>query len=299
MPTFNCAKYIVSAIDSVLAQSYRNYELIVVDDGSTDNTRLLLNSLITDRRIRYFYQDNKGLAVARNEAILKARGKYIACLDADDLWTETKLEIQTAHIARNPSIGMICTNAYKFIEDDLTTAVPILSDFPTPQSSSREMLDVLLKKFNPIIVTTVLIARRVLDDIGLYDPYLTRLGCEDRDLHIRILARYDAAYIPECLAYYRMRSQSMSKNFDRMFEARKYVLDKYLRSNIETSAILKRQAYSSVYLSHGASNYYASNYSKAIPSVLRAIAIYPFSADGIKMLIKCAMKWACGKVGLA
>ena len=93
IPTFNYGKYIERAIDSILTQTYQDFEIIVVDDGSTDNTKEIIRSKKSDK-IRYFYQENKGAPAARNKGIVESKGKYIAFLDADDEWLPTKLEKQ-------------------------------------------------------------------------------------------------------------------------------------------------------------------------------------------------------------
>ena len=92
IPTYNCGKYICDAVKSVLSQTYKNIEIIIVDDGSTDNTKEALRSYVYNKQIRYIYQKNKGPAASRNLGVEKAEGDFIAFLDADDLWNEKKLK---------------------------------------------------------------------------------------------------------------------------------------------------------------------------------------------------------------
>lgn len=108
IPTYNRAPYVTMAIESALAQSYQDYEIIVVDDGSTDGTRDVLEPYRD--RIRYMYQDNKGVSAARNTGIQEARGEWIAFLDSDDEWLPNKLEIQMKHIKNYPNIYLHATN---------------------------------------------------------------------------------------------------------------------------------------------------------------------------------------------
>ncbi len=103
MPTYNCAKFIEETINSVLNQTYKNWELLIVDDRSTDNTEKIVNKCVEkDKRISYqILEKNQGAAIARNTAIKEAKGKYIAFLDSDDLWTEDKLEKQIEFMQKN------------------------------------------------------------------------------------------------------------------------------------------------------------------------------------------------------
>jgi len=102
IPTYNRARYVTKAIESVLAQTYHDYEIIVIDDGSTDNTKEVLQPYMD--RIRYIYQQNAGVSAARNTGISEARGEWIAFLDSDDEWLPEKLDVQMEYVARHPEI---------------------------------------------------------------------------------------------------------------------------------------------------------------------------------------------------
>jgi len=108
IPTYNRAPYVTMAIESALAQSYQDYEIIVVDDGSTDGTRDVLEPYRD--RIRYMYQDNKGVSAARNTGIQESRGEWIAFLDSDDEWLPNKLEIQIGYVKSYPEICLVAAN---------------------------------------------------------------------------------------------------------------------------------------------------------------------------------------------
>ena len=108
MPSFNTAKFISETIESVLAQTYANWELIIVDDCSTDNTDEVVKPFLTDKRIKYLKnKKNSGAAVSRNYALREAKGKWIAFLDSDDLWLPEKLEKQIAFMKKNNYMFMI------------------------------------------------------------------------------------------------------------------------------------------------------------------------------------------------
>src|SRR5688500_8555852 len=108
IPTFNYASWVVEAIESVRVQTIADFEVMVVDDGSTDDTALRVGALVAaDHRLHYYQQANQGLSAARNTGIAKARGKYIAFLDADDKWKPRKLELQLALFARCAEVDVV------------------------------------------------------------------------------------------------------------------------------------------------------------------------------------------------
>ena len=106
IPTFNRVRLVVQAIDSVLKQSFHDFEIVVIDDGSSDDTGAVIQQY-TDPRVRYIYQENTGLAGARNAGIRAARGQYVAFLDADDLFLPHNLDSHIAEIERHPQLGLV------------------------------------------------------------------------------------------------------------------------------------------------------------------------------------------------
>ena len=123
VPTFNRAKIVPKAIDSVIQQTYRDYEIIVIDDGSTDNTKTVLRKY--DDKIVYRYKENGGISSARSSGIEIAKGNYIALLDSDDFWLKNKLEKQMTCFKENASYGMVATRCSSFdIDGDFDTLQP-------------------------------------------------------------------------------------------------------------------------------------------------------------------------------
>ena len=115
IPAYNHAKYLSEAIQSVLNQTYQNFEILIVDDGSTDNTRQVVQNY-TDQRIKYIYQENRGLAASRNAGLRVTQGEYVAFLDADDIFLPHKLEVQLDWFEAHPSCGMVFSGFY-FMND--------------------------------------------------------------------------------------------------------------------------------------------------------------------------------------
>ncbi len=176
IPVYNGEKFIQDAIESVLAQTYKDYEIIVVNDGSTDNTEEVLKPYIDKRLIRYFYQENKGVSAARNKGIREARGEYIAFLDADDVWVDVHLQNSVDALFSHPEAGLsfsdvrywgessdleVANMTYEnSISDFLTNAFTRLND--DVDISNEKLMGYLLGIGVPIRISTALIRREYL-----------------------------------------------------------------------------------------------------------------------------------------
>ncbi|MEO1323978.1 MAG: glycosyltransferase family A protein [Pseudomonadota bacterium] len=174
MPVYNTAKYVEAAIDSVLGQSLRNFELLIIDDEGTDNSIDLCRAY-GDPRIRIIAQKNRGLAGARNTGIREAKGQFIALLDSDDLWEPTKLENHVAHLRRSPNIG-VSFAASTLIDDDGNP----LRIVQRPKLRGVTPQDVFLR--NPVgNGSSPVIRRSVFDDIAFLNRDRDELDFFDGD----------------------------------------------------------------------------------------------------------------------
>lgn len=202
MPVFNSERYILDTIKSVINQSYYNWELIIVDDNSTDNTKEIIENMIAscNNKIIYFkFDKNRGAAEARNKAIHMAKGRFIAFLDSDDIWVKDKLKIQVDYMKKN-NIHFSFSD-YEVISDD----GEILKVVQMPHKINYEAY---LK--NPIIQTlTVMIDRKYIDEI--YMPLLKRR--QDFACWLKILKNGETAYaVNQVLGQYRRTRNSLSSN---------------------------------------------------------------------------------------
>lgn len=211
MAAYNAADTIVSAIRSVLAQTRGDFELIVVDDGSTDDTAVLVQSLQSDSRVRLLRQANLGLAVARNAGVRESHGPLVSILDSDDLWLPGYLEAMARALDADPDAGFAYTDAW--VLDDLTRRVQRASamayqDPPeTPPSDPEELLAELIRR--NFVFTSATVRRQVLEEVGRYRESL--VAAEDYELWLRIAAHgYRAARAPGLLAVYRKRAGTLS-----------------------------------------------------------------------------------------
>lgn len=179
IPAYNAAPYIADTLDSVFAQTFRSFEVIVVNDGSPDTAALEQALQPYLSRIRYLKQENRGPSAARNRAIRQGRGKYVAFLDSDDLWLPMHLDRQLESLARGPNLGLVYTNGVHFEEN-----VPLGTAFASVPQSGPVTLESLLAEQCTINTSSVVASREAMLRVGLFDENMNR--CEDLDLWLRL-----------------------------------------------------------------------------------------------------------------
>jgi len=245
IPTYNRAGLLVTALKSAFSQTYEDLEIIVADDGSTDDTREVLKGL--QRPISCIRLEHSGHpGRVRNAALRVARGEYVAFLDSDDQWLPTKLQRQTAVLDRRKDVGLVCANALVAPGSGDTLKHYLRED----QGKSGHVLRQLLED-NFIITSTALIRRSLLTQTGLFceDPRVRT--AEDYDLWLRVAASSEIAYLPEPLAIYRdepalsTRGQQSRTDYLRSMVAVFRRLQQYLRTtdNLDdmTLALIRQQ----------------------------------------------------------
>lgn len=238
IPTYNRAEFIGAAIASVLGQSYGCLELIVIDDGSTDETAQVVGSF-RDPRLRFVRQENQGRSAARNCAIRMTRGRYIAFLDSDDEYMQDKLLLQVAYMDSHPEVGMIYTSA-----QCINAAGDMLEGHVYEATVGGDIYrDVAF--FRPVTITlpTVMLRREVLDTVGLFDEVMERF--EDTDLWRRIAKRFYVGVIesPTCRLRTHNQNHLLSQNPDQIAAAIDYYVGKIFREDVDMDpTFLKRGA---------------------------------------------------------
>jgi glycosyltransferase involved in cell wall biosynthesis len=203
LPVYNGADYLNDSIQSILAQTYSHLELIVIDDGSTDESYSMVMSL-HDERIRSYQQENMGLARTLNRAINLARGKYFARQDQDDISLPRRIEMQVDFLERHPSNGLVGTWASIMRETEKTNRVHC---HPT----DNIVLQFELLFDNPFVHSSMMIRRSILEEEGGYSIDVARQPPEDYELWSRMARRCEVANIPEVLQVYREVTTSMSR----------------------------------------------------------------------------------------
>ncbi len=220
IPTHNCALYLPNALRSVLAQTFSDYEIIVVDDGSTDNTREVVERFIEQHplRIRYIYQERQERSAARNRGIRAAAGEYIAFLDADDEWLPHKLSRQVPALDASPEIGLVHSDIVFMDKEGQDCGAPERWEKP----NGFVLKELLCGNF--IWCCTVLCRRQCFDECGWFDT--AAIPAEDWDMWVRITARYAIYRVPEVLARYRLSPDPDGSRDRRHYLADLYVMEK-------------------------------------------------------------------------
>ena len=225
IPAYNYARFLPDAIASSLAQHYSPLEVIVVDDGSTDETPAVL-ARITDSRLRVIRQTNSGLSAARNTGIREASHPFVAFLDADDRWAENFLPIAMARFRELPGDFAIVTGDSQRMAVDGRLVEKQRSLSPNPDTlTARDFILV-----NRMFPSAVVVRRSILVECGGFDTTLR--SSEDRDMWIRMTAHHRAAYIHEVFAHIRRHGENMSKHAARMRENTLRTLGKAWRSSV-------------------------------------------------------------------
>ncbi|MCC9137341.1 glycosyltransferase family 2 protein [Pontibacter silvestris] len=230
MPAYNAGKYIAESIKSVVLQTYVNWELIVIDDGSTDNTASLVKGFVrSDCRIKYLYQENGKQGKARNTGISAAKGKYIAFIDSDDLWLSEKLEIQIKCFSKSEA-DLIFSDTYIFRNEFLIENTKVLQTKNGVYYGEEGAIAFI--KRNRIPTLTAICKKKVIDKVGGFTEKKNIQNAEDYHLWLKILLHgYKIEGIDYVLAAYRDRSDSVSDenklNLKQVIEAQIDVLHEF------------------------------------------------------------------------
>jgi glycosyltransferase involved in cell wall biosynthesis len=204
---YNSELYLEETIQSVLAQTYKDWELVIVNDGSTDNTEKIIQKFINQGHpIKYRYQANTGLGIARNVTLSMASGEWIAFIDHDDVWLPEKLEMQMALFDTQPELGLVYSDSYIIKTDGERLVTTFLDNYGKYAPARGHILDELLIESCFIPLLSVVVRQRVLADVGGFNPDYNIV--EDYDLWLRIAAKYPFDFVPQPTCSYRFHTSS-------------------------------------------------------------------------------------------
>ena len=269
IPAYNVEEYIVDAIESVLNQNHNVYEIIIINDGSTDNTSRLISKY--SEKIIIINQENMGLSASRNRGVKESRGNVIAFLDADDIWMPEKLHAQEKKLN---SFDIVYSNRMNFGE---------IGDLPELQSDVSSMMEgdiwdnLLLGNF--ITASSVIIKKFLFEQMGGFNEAMR--SCEDWDLWLRCSENSSVGYCSEPLVRYRFRADSLSKNHLAMQKMRELVIMRALQSQRGQllSAQRCRNALASTWACSAWDAARAKDYIRAFQCYGRALSLTPFNGS--------------------
>ena len=288
VPAYNAMKYLPESLDSILAQTYRDFEVIIVNDGSTDNV-IEWASQLTDPRVKLVSQENQGSAKARNTGLNHARGEYIAFLDADDLWDATKLAKQVEVLERNPEVGLVYTWVERINERGISFGKPFTVNL------EGEIWAKLTEK-NVIAPSSAMIRRCCFEHIGCFDEKLKSF-VEDWDMWLRIAAVYPIKVLLEPLLRYRECPSSVSKNWQAMERSYHIVIEKAFASASSELMPQKGKSYGYAYfhLASQSLQSYQPDYAISSNYLRQALEHYPqlkYSKEYLRLYFTAwLMKW--------
>lgn len=213
MPVYNVERYVAASVASVLSQSFKDFELIIVDDGGSDRS-IAICAAFTDHRIRIIHQSNRGLAGARNTGIAASRGQFIALLDSDDAWTRDKLERHVAHLQANPDLGVSYSGADLINENGDSLAIR-----QRPKRGRATARDVfcgraIMNGSTPVFRRTMLdagaIPNAAPDRVWYFDESLRRSEDVECWTRLAVTTSFGFASLPQRLTRYRINTSGLS-----------------------------------------------------------------------------------------
>jgi glycosyltransferase involved in cell wall biosynthesis len=225
IPCYNHAHYLPDAVNSVLTQTFTDWEVIIVDDGSTDNTREVA-AQFTDPRIRYIYQENRGLSGARSTGIHAAEGELIALLDADDMWEPTFLEMMITALQAEPAASAAYCG-FCWMDTDGNLLKQAVSKVVAPDQFREE----LLYHGSWLSACAIVVRASAYREIGPFDETLR--ACEDLDMWLRLSQKHRFVSVPQVLVRYRRAGNNMSDDVERMSEAFTLLIEKHFGDMLE------------------------------------------------------------------
>jgi glycosyltransferase involved in cell wall biosynthesis len=273
IPTYNRKDLVIEAIESVFAQTYRDYEIVLVDDGSTDGTEHAVHSL--KDRVRYLSKPNGGVSSARNLGIQRAQGSLIAFLDSDDVWEPSFLEVTAGYMAHHADVAMVSTG---------WRTLP--SGHRWPPMRQRVLHGCLLPFLmgEDLVRTSAVVARRsALLDAGLFDEQLE--VAEDTDMWLKIAARHPTAILNVHLSWGRRHDLRLSKNRILHLQQLLQVFEAHYDPRLVKRRIFDHRR-SRLYLGLGERHLRAHNLSEAKACLADAVALNPFSFRARRYLLK-------------
>ena len=280
VPSYNSARFLAAALESVEAQTMTDWRIVLVDDGSTDDTRQVAAPFVErlGAKLLYLYQENRGLPAARNTAIRNSSSELLALLDADDVWLPHRLEESIRSFAGRADMGI----SYGLITQ-IDVQGNLLGTFKgNPRWAEGRIAPYIYMRKVELPCPTLTFRRSAVDEVGLFDE--TMRATEDRDLWFRIAQRYETAFVPKVIAYYRVSASSMSADPDRMLKAQMQFIGKHYRAP-GCGFLVRQIALGRAYKQRAEVLKTRGRTWAAVASGLHALMLCPFDLDNVRTAV--------------
>jgi glycosyltransferase involved in cell wall biosynthesis len=286
IPSFNAAKYLPAAIESVISQTFDDWQILLVDDGSIDNTAEVVVPFL-DRlgsKIKYIQQENRGVSAARNTGILASTAEFLALLDADDVWLPCRLSESLKVLAERPKAGL-SYGLIRNIDPEGRLGSPWAGNLTNAEG---HIAPHIYMRTAELPSPTITLRRKCIDEVGKFDESLR--VTEDRDLWLRIALRYEVAFVPMVLALYRVSPSSLSTDPKQMLQAQLKFIHKHYGA--DGCGLRSRQAALALCYKQQADNLkMRGRASAALWSSLRAVTLYPLNIDNFRTAGSLLLNW--------
>ncbi|HEY9633635.1 MAG TPA: glycosyltransferase family 2 protein [Coleofasciculaceae cyanobacterium] len=286
IPAYNAMTYLPETVDSVLRQTFTDFEVLIINDGSSDHI-MQWASQVTDPRVRIVSQLNQGVSAARNTGIAHAQGEYIAFLDADDLWEPSKLEKQVNSLETNPSVGLVYTWTVLINQFGQSTGRVWVSHVEGNVWEHIVVNDMISNGSSPMV------RRKCFETVGVFDPTIN--SSEDRDMWTRIAVHYPFAVVKEFLTFYRRHPHNTTNQRQKMIQDLRQVIEKTFQSAPLELLYLRNRSYGQMNLFQAWNSIDERNYKEALHFRTQAVLHYPqlrYSENYIRLSLAIAMmRW--------
>lgn len=277
IPAYNSGSFLPVALDSVIGQSFEDWRILLIDDGSTDLTAEIAARYAArlGPKMKYIYQGNAGVSAARNRALREADAEFIALLDGDDVWLPCRLKESLKLFAARPTVGL----TYGFI-DAIDAQGRVVTTYNTPNKIPEgRVAPRIYKKLMDLPCPSITFRKRCIDEVGMFDE--TMRATEDRDLWLRIALKYEVGLVRTVIAQYRSSPQSLTRNSELMLKAQLGFIEKHAGAP-GCGFWARRVALGQVHRQRAENLAERGQISEALRMALRALTFNPFQISNAR-----------------
>ncbi len=283
MPAYNAARFLPAAIESVMAQTEEDWRIVLVDDGSTDDTRSVVELYVKQLgdRFTYIHQENRGLPAARNAAIHASNAPFLALLDADDLWLPNRLTDSLASFT-DRRVGLSYGQISRFDEDG-----KVFYTFTGNKQQRGSTVNLLYTRRIELPCPSITFRRECVEKVGFFDESMR--ATEDRDMWLRIAQHYEVAFVPRVVALYRTSTSSMSGDLPRMLRSQRQFLQKHY-GKPGCGWVARQVALGRAYKQQAESYAERGHYGPSVRHALHAVALAPFDLNNARTALSIGLR---------